>query len=143
MEDYLGEEDTGEIVAWFIPIFVPEGHLSYRVRANLLGLALPIRSENARVGGGWMTYNENIPELDFRDSDGIVIITAEDIVKSLHLAGKDVSALEMTIMHGQFGSNIKDESMVFDRKKGRILSQAEMEQQFPGLAKFDELYPTN
>lgn len=138
MSEYQAELDPTEIVGWYIPRTVPAWHESYRTQ--MLGVAFPIRQHNVKFGGQWMTYDENAPEVAINEPDEIIIITAEDAVKALKLSQNEAAASILSLHRGSFGADIRNAFLVFERNKGHLLSQSEMEQQFPIIAEFGEAF---
>ncbi len=142
MEEYQGEEQNAEIVAWYIPWTVSAGHEAQSFKKDLLGAAFPIRQYNARYEGQWKTYDQYVPEFVINDPEKIIIVTGEDVVKALRIAGRGKAAIVYMILKGFFGADIRENFMVFERNKGYLLSPVEMAQKFPKMAGFDEPLPS-
>ena len=136
-------EHQEEIAQWFVPSSTPEGGAPEEIRAQWIGVPLPVRKSNVvntdLVGDYVIGANVlNPTDVKVNEPEAMVTVYAIDAFKALRLASRDDAAewweTWFEHRHPMLGTRL-----MFRTSEGQIYANDEIEENFAGSSSFDSI----
>lgn len=125
--------NRGEILYWFEVLAVPEGGAPREIRAQWVGVPLPVRQPRPMEGPD-PRFGRDVHDIRRRTviPDGVVV-EFEDALRALRLFGRDAAADWWAAWARSTG---RSAALVFRTREGRLVPHGYVERRYPEVEGF-------